>query len=411
VQRHAPRTAWTGSSNTPAPTQFYYDAVLLSQLLTTSGHAFRKLGKSKGDIGGDFKVTKQYLVEGNSSEQRHIWTRYPGQVLQAQTEHYLGPVFAHAKDITPSSFPVVAFTPNASIDAMGATAIKNLIPTNPIGGLATFIGEAREGIPKLYGVNSWKNRTSIARSAGGEYLNHQFGWLPLVSDVQKFSYAVRNHDKIIAQYERDSGKRIKRRMDFPVSRTTSVNVSTGNAANPVFNTNFYDGANGAFGTKTTTTTTTVETWFSGCFSYYLPPYNPSGSNAARNEQIANKLFGTRPTPEVFWNVTPWTWALDWVGNMGDVIHNASAFLADGLVMPYAYMMQRKTTSIKYELTGIRFRSVTGPTDFFQEFVTVTKSRRAATPYGFGLNIGGFSAKQWAILGAIGLTRGDRSLSN
>jgi len=411
VQRHVPRTAWTGTSNTPAPTQYYYDATLLSELLTTSGHAYKHLGKSQGDIGGDFKATKQYLIEGATSAPRHIWTRYPGQPLQSSTEHYQGPVYAHAKDITPSSFPVVAFSSNASIDALGATAIKNLIPTNPIGGFATFIGEAREGIPKFYGVNSWKERTSIARSAGSEYLNHQFGWLPLVSDVQKFAHAVRDHDKIIEQYERNSGKRVKRRMEFPVSRTTSVNVSDGQPSNPVFNTNFYDGSDGAFGRKTTTTTVTVETWFSGCFSYYLPPYNPSGSNAARNEQIANKLFGTRITPEVLWNITPWTWALDWVGNMGDVIHNASAFLADGLVMPYAYLMQRKTTSIKYELSDIRFRSVSGPTSFFQEFVTVTKSRRKATPYGFGLDTSSFSAKQWSILGAIGLTRGDRSLSN
>ncbi len=411
TQRHAPRTAWTGTSNTPAPTQYFYDAVLLQQLLTTSGHAYQKLSKSQGDIGGDFKVSKQYLVEGASSDQRHIWTRYPGQPLQAATEHYQGPVFAHAKDITPNSFPAVAFSPNASIDALGATAIKNLIPTNPIGGLATFIGEAREGIPALWGVNSWKSRTSAARSAGGEYLNHQFGWLPLVNDMQKFSLAVRDHDKIIAQYERNSGKRIKRRMDFPISRTVSINVSDGQQANPTFNTNFYDGANGAFGRKTTTTTVEVETWFSGCFSYYLPPYDPQGNNIARNEQISNVLFGTRITPEVVWNITPWTWAADWVGNMGDVIHNASAFLADGLVMPYAYVMQKKTTSIKYELSDIRFRSVSGPTSFFQEFVTVTKSRRKATPYGFGLSYTGFSAKQWAILGALGLTRGDRQMSD
>jgi hypothetical protein len=406
--RSLPRRAWTGATE-PSSWQFNYVADVVEDLSITSGHPYFKLGKSKGDIGGDFKVKKQILEEGGSHS-RHIWTRYPGQSIQSSTENYRGPVFAKQSNVGAGSFPVVNFTDNTSIDAKGTTAIKITIPTNPIAGLATVIGEAKEGLPRLWGVSSWKNRTGIARSAGSEYLNHQFGWIPLVNDMQNFSTAVRDHDKIIRQYERNSGKRVKRQFDFPLESNSSVTTTPGVSSVPLFNTNFYDGANGAFGEMTTTTTTEVKTWFKGCFSYYLPPYDPQGNNFSRNEQIANKLFGTRFTPEVAWNITPWTWALDWVGNMGDVIHNASAFVNDGLVMPYGYVMQQKTVSIEYRLTGIRFRSETPKkADFYQKFTTITKSRRTATPYGFGLNTGGFSIKQWAILGALGLTKSDRVL--
>jgi hypothetical protein len=123
----------------------------------------------------------------------------------------------------------------------------------------------------------------------------------------------------------------------------------------------------------------------------------------RAEQSSAKLFGTRVTPELFWELTPWSWAVDWVTNLGDVIHNVSAFSRDGLVMPYGYMMATITIKDTYTLSGFQFN--TGPPQtMFQSFTSTSKQRIRATPFGFGLDLGGFTNRQWAIIGALGLSR-------
>jgi len=45
------------------------------------------------------------------------------------------------------------------------------------------------------------------------------------------------------------------------------------------------------------------------------------------------------------------------------------------------------------------------------FRTTRKQRFRANPYGFARNPNSFSGKQWAILGALGLTKAPRRLIN
>jgi hypothetical protein len=245
------------------------------------------------------------------------------------------------------------------------------------------------------------------KNAGDEYLNYEFGWLPLISDLKKFTHAVTNSHELIKQYEKNAGTRIKRRVTLPTESSTTV--STVNAyPSPTMTGGlsvYYSGQ----GQRTTTTTIKTRRWFSGCFTYTLPPYNFNGDNLKRNEQLANYLYGTRVTPDTLWNLAPWTWALDWVGTTGDVIHNASAFLQDGLTMPYAYIMEEKSVEVRHVLTQRYTGKYAGTHVFVQGFKTISKYRRQATPFGFGLNPNTFSDRQWSILVALGLSRGNKQM--
>jgi hypothetical protein len=120
------------------------------------------------------------------------------------------------------------------------------------------------------------------------------------------------------------------------------------------------------------------------------------------------LLGTRLTPEVLYNLTPWSWALDWIVDLGAVIGNISAFLADGLILQYGYIMQETVISDIYTLTGATCGN--RPVQLYQTLGTIQKLRRKATPYGFGLNPNAFSDRQWAILAALGLTLGGNKLA-
>lgn len=392
------------------PPTYAYDHVfqVKEHLQYSEGHRWKSLGRAPDNIGGPFLLTK-HIYRGNAPEVLLRQGEVPPIPGHGDTRVYRGPLFCRDANVDGTSFPVVLPTPQAELMALGTTAIANVLPTNPLSGLAVFIGELREGIPSLCGADFFKGRTSRARSAGKEYLNFDFGWRPLVSDVRKFSHSVTNSDEIIAQYEKQSGERIKRRFNFPMINTTNVSTfksSDGYDTRPVPAwdvTMFRSDDNGVL---TVITTEKRRVWFSGCFTYYLPPYISGGDNSKRYAMLANRLYGTRLTPEVLWDLAPWSWAADWFGNTGDVLRNVSAFQNDGLVMPYGYIMEEKSVTVHYESQGNW--CITEPftnLSLFQEFTTVVKSRWPASPYGFGISADSLTARQNATVLALGISRG------
>jgi len=391
-----------------------------NHLMRTEGHRYKDLNPGGPDNGGDFQL-KSHEYSQPIEENTYAPSADPLDlsmwpvIFGSFGSLWQGKLAAVSNDVGPLSgiWPELSSTNDINLSGVGTTAIARSIPTNPVADLATFIGELREGLPKL-GVESFHSRTRSAKSAGGDYLNYNFGWKPLVSDLKKFAKAVTKQDEILRQYERNSGKVVKRKMTM----TDDVSVSTEHwTAGPAPSLYFWIGVNVHPGVMTKTTTTTVKRWFSGAFTYYLEPEKSHSLLGKVWSQKANKLFGTRLTPEVVWNLTPWSWAADWVGNTGDVLHNIAAFAHDGLVMPYAYVMEEKSITHKYHLEGVTFSNTyypgfpglySGPFKFEQSFTTRVKKRLAATPFGFGLNPDlDFSSRQQAIIAALGLTRGRR----
>jgi hypothetical protein len=313
--------------------------------------------------------------------------------------------FAHKASFGSGDYPSLAETSTSTLNALGATAIARCEPTSPIANLATTLGELRgEGLPKMFGSGLLKEKTRIARNSGNEYLNYQFGWAPLMSDLKSFGTAVKKSDEILRQYRKDSGKPIRRRFTFPVESSSTVTNLGGNLALPTLDTNYYrSGYSAAQMTKTRTRVTEVKRWFSGCFTYHLAVSDNSVNAFARYSQEADKLFGVSLTPEVVWNLTPWSWATDWFFNTGDILHNLSAVLTDGLVMIYGYMMEESSVSDVYVLQGDLYNGL-GSTDLVQTFTTTRRKRIPANPFGFGLTNTDLSSRQLAIIAALGLTR-------
>jgi len=299
----------------------------------------------------------------------------------------------------------------------GATAIANCSPTKPTVNLLASLAEAyHDGLPKLLGKATWQERTrramDIRRKAGtgaDEFLNYQFGWLPLVSDVRDFVKGIAFMDLLLQQYIRDNGKVVRRQFAF----TPEVSVSETTIQSPAWP---YFGANGGNFVDTSIQPrgkvlrrreTVVERWFSGAFVYHLPQtffaelYKPY----ADKFQIYRKVFGLELTPDVLWELTPWSWAADWFSNAGDVIHNVGAWSNGGLVMKYGYIMEHSYVRDTYTFVGppnVIGNKYLRPPDTV--LVSETKIRRRANPFGFGLTMGGLSTLQKSILTAVGLSR-------
>jgi len=299
---------------------------------------------------------------------------------------------------------------NTALDGWGAKAIAQCKPTNAVADASVFLGELlREGLPHIVGstLSGWREGTRQARKgAGSEYLNLEFGWKPIANDVRKFISAVANADRVLSQYERDAGNVVRRRMQFPeeVSRSFSK-FSVGGS--PYFGGShsalLLGGSNpGGYGVKVDETIT--RRWFSGAFTYHLPSdYYERGSMSGYATR-ARKLLGLSLTPETVWNLSPWSWAVDWFSSAGAVVSNLSDWASDGLVMKYGYIMEHRVRNVTYSWVGPTGYKSSSNQPATVMMVSETKSRRRASPFGFGLTLGDLSSRQLAIISALGLSR-------
>lgn len=371
-------------------------------------------GHFRGDIGGPFESRKMYaesVIPGQFHLENTIVV-HPLPVIYppwTQTDRtvYNGPLLPCAPP--QMSFPPFANSNGETLDQLGATAISRCSPSNNSADLTVAVGELlTEGIPKAIGstlrtLGSMTNRQR-RKALGNEYLNLEFGWKPLVNDLKKFSRAIINAQSILDQYERNSGKLVRRRYVFPQFTSGDTRVVLSDCSpwgNPLSN-----GLNGPdvnMGKVIRSHTVTVDRWFSGAFTYYVPPADGLRNDIARIVIQARKLLGLSLTPDSLWNLAPWSWAIDWFFNVGDVLKNWTDWAIDNQVLAYGYMMEHSIAEYTYTFSGPS--GFPGdPRPFDVRLVSETKIRRKATPYGFGLSWTDFSARQLAIIAALGISR-------
>jgi hypothetical protein len=245
---------------------------------------------------------------------------------------------------------------------------------------------------------------------GDEYLNYQFGWAPIVSDLRKFAHSIKNAGDIVDQIDRGNGQNTRRRYEFPTSTEYDYVIDEPNTSRtPAFEGDLGGCDAWMMGSGPNHYSQSVEykrkRWFSGCYTYYVPPAKDTLGRWREYESYANRILGTRLTPEVVWNLAPWSWAADWFLNIGDIATNFSYFGADGLAMRYGYVMESNTSTIHRSWTG-RVNLTGSPNtqiSITEAYGSQTMQRRWASPYGFGLTFDGLSPRQQAITAALGLT--------
>lgn len=331
---------------------------------------------TSGDSGGYFLLSKNTEVHSPGSLKTGL---FEGQFLCGKPSGFSGLLTSYT---SPS---------NTQLDAAGTTAISRVEPTHSVADVATFIGELRQdGLPRLR-PEVMRATTKRARAAGSDYLNVEFGWKPMVSDLRKMALAVRSSHDIMENYRsHGKGQKIRRRFVFP----TQSETASGSYGNFIPNPSSVN----LFGTGVYSVHRQQDMWFSGAFRYHVPIGDTTADKIRSYASEAQKLLGVSLTPETVWNVSPWSWLVDWQTNTGDVLHNISAMGRDGLVLQYGYMMAH---TLYEESASARF----GGAGYASYIITSdTKVRRPATPYGFGVDLNALTSKQSAILVALGLSK-------
>jgi len=364
------------------------------------------------DTGGDFTMKKSYVQSPAMASGQWFtsgWTPTgdpPAREMRVSEFYSLLPLSE-----LQMPFPPAARSSEGELAALGTTAISRCAPTNSVANLAASIGELfQDGLPKILGAALWKTRTQtvrdVARQSGGEYLNVEFGWKPLVSDVTDLAKGVIRLDDLVTQYIRDAGKVVRRRYNFPPVQTKESSIVKSNCS-PVSVSQSNDFSVFDFSTLNKGVVwrdreTSIRRWFSGAFTYHLP--SDTGDWQSTYVAVARKVLGGDLTPDVLWQITPWSWAIDWFVNVGDFVKNTDAWAADGLVLKYGYVMEHSIVRDTYTFVGPNGYKTAGVLPPPYVLVTETKLRRRATPFGFGLTFDGFSNRQKAIVAALGLGR-------
>lgn len=370
-----------------------------NDLLESSDHkAFLTYGASSIlDLGGNFWVQKRTYQESSTLGKDPLYFSTTSDPLWGGVRYFTSPA-AYTQQISNASFPGVSHDAHA----LNILALPRLTAwaeeLRGLTGLQSLAELLLEPPPSLIGLQSLQSRAGLAHRAGSEYLNVEFGWKPLVRDVRAAAAALRDEAKVLNDLLQRVNRKLRRRHSWPIDATTTVVNEGLKAPSPTMTTSHRKS-----GPRTKTTTTTSRKWLSATFEYHVPSDLLQSLDARGWYARANHLYGLRLTPDVLWQLAPWSWATDWFLNVGDLASWVSNVGSDGLVCTHAYMMEEREVAVQWDLE-VDFDSHPGNTHLRQTFRTTSKWRQQVSPFTLGLRDGSLSAKQIAIGAAIGATR-------
>lgn len=300
---------------------------------------------------------------------------------------------------------------------LGPKAWNMFRPGKPAADAAVFFGEIHE-LPRMLqdAARKWrdsyvslfgKNPYGKMKDRADTWLGLQFGWLPFLSDLGKFYKAYQKADKIYRWLVENNGRWVKRRgilesesyeykrevlIDQTITAPTSAQVKIA----PVLSELYYPGS-APYGRRLLSRITRQMVWFEALFRYHVPDIE----SVAWKKDYLRKLFGLQLTPSLVWELTPWSWLVDWFSNVGDVLNAYSETgLVNNLAAKYAYLMGEKSVVLLDE-----HQLKTSPPIATQfQFKLERKSRVEANPFGFGVTWDVLTPRQWSILTALGLKK-------
>jgi len=305
--------------------------------------------------------------------------------------------------------------PSSDLESWAATQYGRMAPSVSEFSLSNFLGELREGLPRA-GTAFLQPRLKGLKALGDDYLNIKFGWEPLLNDLQQMalqmlsaSYGLfrpygathrRREALVVDTYDR---------VDIPFQVFSSEGGSVRQAGRP-----WEDPPDGVWNTadariraissvsRRVKVTRSIEGEF-----VYIPK---AGFDPTKYMDRLETLMNFNITPSVLYNLSPWSWMVDWFADIGGAISSMEAGLSNRVLSTYLYAMETTESSVKSSLAAISARYPTvdtyyGPNDYMQELAYTRKRRVRANPFGFtGSAASPLSGEQSAILGALGLTR-------
>lgn len=312
----------------------------------------------------------------------HLWSNFIGSVWCQPSNNYIHSGF----------FPVSADWPPAAdwntIESYGPTGFARAKPGKPDVSLGVALVELRE-IPR-----SLLLKMEGIKGVADFYLAVQMGWVPLWDDIRKSIKLLMDLDARLRFFKRNNGLPVRRRVPILQEKNSSILTDDTNLM-LCYNTRprapSLSPSSSGF-SRRVQYVYERNIWFSGCFRFYIDyellPF-PDLS-------LTLRLSGLEITPKAFWDLMPWSWLIDYVSNVGDIIDNLYDAVVDSQYAEWAYVMGH--TKRTYHFSSSDGRVSASCSKYFE-----TKARFPADRYGLQANVD-LSPRQLSILIALGLQR-------
>jgi hypothetical protein len=252
------------------------------------------------------------------------------------------------------------------------------------------------------------------KSVADNFLNHEFGWVPFISDLYNLFDVYSQSEKYISDLVAQNNTWVRKSRVLEQSDTeklehrgysSGTDPSSGSfQIGGICNSYQLDGlpCKGHFDIRSRISS---RVWAVGSFKYYRPEFDSSLADFASEWNNAGRLltlYGMRINPTLIYKVTPWTWAVDWFSQFGKFIQRQDDFISDGIVSRFLYVM-RETKRFMTKTSHLNF--ISSPVTLNWRRTFSMKQRKVAdSPYGFDLTWNNLSIRHWSILAAIGITR-------
>ncbi len=356
----------------------------------------------------DLDPTGLFSVKGNIFR-RHTYFQWPstGGYLSSSAPSLSNQIYSNAVKNSLSSGLIASANPWKPKATLAQTILELMS-----GDIPTVFKNLRKYIYQLQ---------SIKRAAGSDWLNIQFGWVPLANDIRAtVEVLMKLHMLLYADdqaYRRTRGGDLgswSRLFETPYSRvlTTGSPLNSSTTSDP-----FVKDAQGitprsspppigaGVGAWSLSTRITADFRFSAKYHRGARPNSQERGYLER----AMELLGLEVTPAVLWELTPWTWLLDWATNLGSVASNITMLNWSNVLLDYAYLtcVVKTTSSVSVKLSSslISANTTVNGTYFGLGFESIEKVREQASPFGFSVSWDGLNPFQLSILAALGMSRG------
>lgn len=228
------------------------------------------------------------------------------------------------------------------------------------------------------------------RNGGSAYLEWEFGWAPLVSDLQKLLDFQSHVEKKLNML-----RRMQDRGSYGGMATVYEDVAETPRGNNYVSSLYQEVNRMDYCFETTRRWWVTTKWTP---SVALPP---RGSEA--EQTLARRLaFGQDFSPALLWELMPWSWLIDWFSNVGDLMSLSRNTIPVGF--SGSCLMKHTVTRFKF----IAHTAGNGSPSVTPSRVPMIETKERF-PYGFmpplpEFNLPFLNGKQLGILSSLALTR-------
>lgn len=299
------------------------------------------------------------------------------------------------------------------------------------GMLETTARDMHNAYRLLGGPSSAAQVTMSPKTVADTFLNQEFGWVPFLNDVRQFNAVLQNSRRYIDQISDQNGKWVKRQSTLvgeyvpgtelrgalgteksgtssyyiPQTVETKISSGVGQVIDPILGTHWSQYYSVEPTWEVVEEVKTLVTAV-GSFQYYRPEfdrtlaeYNSAWDTAMRHLTI----HGVRVSPSNVYKAWPWSWAIDWVSDVGAHVAYLDDILVDSVVARYFYVMQHKTITRRFRQILPFYGGVVVLE--FDRVIDTKQREEAGSPFDFSLTWEQLTPRQLSIAAALFITKG------